>query len=238
MKNFAALSILAVPALALGQATAVGPFTGDFSEGFEGLDFGFIGVGLTARVFDDNADLGAGPGGNMLVSSGWSFRCVISPFEGSRFVGSASQPGEIMFDDGASSFGGYFGSNADVTGVDATARFFDEDDNLIDEATVTIDPDCSWAWNGWEFATPVFRVQLDSGLFGGAFVQMDAMELSVGGGGCRADIDGDGELTLFDFLEFQNLFDAGDLAADFDGDGSLTLFDFLEFQNEFDAGCD
>ncbi|MEQ9096108.1 MAG: GC-type dockerin domain-anchored protein [Phycisphaerales bacterium] len=54
---------------------------------------------------------------------------------------------------------------------------------------------------------------------------------------CRADIDGDGELTIFDFLGFQNLFDAGDLAADFDGDGSLSLFDFLAFQNEFDAGC-
>ena len=62
----------------------------------------------------------------------------------------------------------------------------------------------------------------------------------VGGGGdeCRADCDGDGDLTLFDFLCFQNLFDAGDLAADFDGDGSLTLFDFLAFQNEFDAGCE
>ncbi|MFI4882574.1 MAG: GC-type dockerin domain-anchored protein [Phycisphaerales bacterium JB064] len=54
---------------------------------------------------------------------------------------------------------------------------------------------------------------------------------------CPADIDGDGALTIFDFLEFQNLFDAGDLAADFDGDGSLTIFDFLEFQNQFDAGC-
>ncbi|MGD1916460.1 MAG: GC-type dockerin domain-anchored protein [Phycisphaerales bacterium] len=55
---------------------------------------------------------------------------------------------------------------------------------------------------------------------------------------CRADIDGDGQLTIFDFLEFQNLFDAGDPAADFDGDGDLTLFDFLEFQNLFDAGCE
>ena len=54
---------------------------------------------------------------------------------------------------------------------------------------------------------------------------------------CRADIDGDGVLTIFDFLAFQNLFDAGDLRADFDGDGVLTLFDFLAFQNEFDAGC-
>jgi len=54
---------------------------------------------------------------------------------------------------------------------------------------------------------------------------------------CRPDLDADGELTIFDFLTFQNLFDAGDPAADFDGDGELTLFDFLAFQNAFDAGC-
>ncbi|MEQ8843877.1 MAG: GC-type dockerin domain-anchored protein [Phycisphaerales bacterium] len=54
---------------------------------------------------------------------------------------------------------------------------------------------------------------------------------------CRVDLDGDGELTIFDFLAYQNLFDAGDPAADFDGDGDLTIFDFLAFQNEFDAGC-
>jgi hypothetical protein len=55
---------------------------------------------------------------------------------------------------------------------------------------------------------------------------------------CRADLDADGQLTIFDFLQFQNLFDAGDLEADFDGDGELTLFDFLAFQNAFDAGCE
>ncbi|MFI4882157.1 MAG: GC-type dockerin domain-anchored protein [Phycisphaerales bacterium JB064] len=54
---------------------------------------------------------------------------------------------------------------------------------------------------------------------------------------CPADIDGDGELTVFDFLAFQNLFDAGDTRADFDGDGEFTLFDFLAFQTAFDAGC-
>jgi len=56
-------------------------------------------------------------------------------------------------------------------------------------------------------------------------------------GDCRADLDGDGSLTIFDFLEFQNLFAAGDLVADFDGDGRLTIFDFLAFQNEFALGC-
>ncbi len=63
------------------------------------------------------------------------------------------------------------------------------------------------------------------------------LELVIGVA-CRVDLDGDGELTLFDFLAFQNAFDAGDPLADFDGDGSLTIFDFLAFQNEFDAGCE
>ena len=54
---------------------------------------------------------------------------------------------------------------------------------------------------------------------------------------CRADLDRDGALTIFDFLTFQNLFDTGDPLADFDGDGDLTIFDFLAFQNAFGAGC-
>jgi hypothetical protein len=55
--------------------------------------------------------------------------------------------------------------------------------------------------------------------------------------GCRADLDGDGELSFFDFLMFQDLFAAGDLRADFDDDGELTFFDFLAFQDAFSAGC-
>lgn len=55
---------------------------------------------------------------------------------------------------------------------------------------------------------------------------------------CTADLDEDGSLTIFDFLAFQTLFDAGDLKADFDGDGALSIFDFLVFQNAFDAGCE
>ncbi|OAB63915.1 hypothetical protein AY599_26080 [Leptolyngbya valderiana BDU 20041] len=66
-------------------------------------------------------------------------------------------------------------------------------------------------------------------------IHVDAQRLP--GSSCRADLDGDSELTIFDFLAFQNLFDAGDPIADFDGDGELTIFDFLSFQNAFDAGC-
>lgn len=54
---------------------------------------------------------------------------------------------------------------------------------------------------------------------------------------CAPDVDGDGQLTIFDFLTFQNLFQDGSLLVDFDGDGDLTIFDFLAFQNAFDDGC-
>ncbi|MFG0285208.1 MAG: TIGR03790 family protein [Phycisphaerales bacterium JB039] len=54
---------------------------------------------------------------------------------------------------------------------------------------------------------------------------------------CRADLTGDGVLDFFDFLEFQNLFAAGDPRADFDDNGILDFFDFLAFQTEFAAGC-
>ena len=51
-----------------------------------------------------------------------------------------------------------------------------------------------------------------------------------------ADLNGDGVLNIFDFLAFQNAFDAGDPLADFDGNCTLDIFDFLAFQNAFDAG--
>jgi hypothetical protein len=54
---------------------------------------------------------------------------------------------------------------------------------------------------------------------------------------CPQDLDGDGALTIFDFLVFQGLFAIGDPAADFDGDGTLTIFDFLSFQSAFATGC-
>ena len=75
----------------------------------------------------------------------------------------------------------------------------------------------------------------DVGSFGPAHVVYTSEAVIVVA--CAADRDGDGDLTIFDFLAFQNLFDAGDTRADLDGDGNLTIFDFLVFQNRFDEGC-
>ena len=80
------------------------------------------------------------------------------------------------------------------------------------------------------------RIEIDSG--GGAGWLFSVDNILFEGQPCYADFDGDGSLTIFDFLGFQNAFDAGDAAADCDEDGSLTLFDFLCFQNLFDLGCE
>jgi hypothetical protein len=54
---------------------------------------------------------------------------------------------------------------------------------------------------------------------------------------CYADCNGSGELDVFDFLCFQNVFAAASPLADCDRSGELDVFDFLCFQNEFAAGC-
>lgn len=56
-------------------------------------------------------------------------------------------------------------------------------------------------------------------------------------GHCLADFDGDGELSFFDFLAFQDAFSKGFRSADIDGDGAFTFFDFLAFQDAYARGC-
>ncbi|GIW74584.1 MAG: hypothetical protein KatS3mg103_1106 [Phycisphaerales bacterium] len=54
---------------------------------------------------------------------------------------------------------------------------------------------------------------------------------------CPADLDGDCQASVFDFLLLLGWFDAGDLRADIDGNGRLEIFDFLAFLGIFEAGC-
>lgn len=93
--------------------------------------------------------------------------------------------------------------------------------------------------DGWDFRT-IDTMSDDGRSFGGRAINPSGQTVAYVvrvGVECHADLDGDGELTIFDFVEFQNLFATGDLQADFDGDGALTLFDFLEFQTLFALGC-
>ena len=113
-----------------------------------------------------------------------------------------------------------------------------------DGASIGSDYDAAYASRSFSSGATV----LDPGIYR---VQVTVLESPFGSGGaalklgdrpcsytdCRADFDGDGALTIFDFLAYQNAFDAGNFCADFDGDTRLTIFDFLAFQNEFASGC-
>jgi hypothetical protein len=69
---------------------------------------------------------------------------------------------------------------------------------------------------------------------------VDDIQLMITGcpeDGCYPDLDGNGALDLFDFLEFVNLFNGGDDVADCTGEGTFDLFDFLCFVNAFNQGC-
>jgi hypothetical protein len=80
---------------------------------------------------------------------------------------------------------------------------------------------------------PLLGQQLKIRLSGPSQANFDDVRITT----CWADLDGDGALTFFDFLTFQDLFAAGDLRADFSPDGRLDFFDFLAFQDAFAAGC-
>ncbi|MBM4108513.1 MAG: hypothetical protein FJ255_06835 [Phycisphaerae bacterium] len=51
-----------------------------------------------------------------------------------------------------------------------------------------------------------------------------------------ADLNADGTIDFGDFLEFLNLYNAGDRRADFNLDGAIDFNDLLEMLNEMNAG--
>jgi hypothetical protein len=241
-------------------------FEGNQTQGAD-IDGGALSLRITERAsvidvgFEGNEALGNGgavhveesPGAvfsdvrfrdNVAGERGGAVHVVASPdatFEASTFEGNAAADGGGVFVSEGST-GASFAGDPDSRRFNAFAdnvadRGQDMFNGLPFDVLVSGDVDASNVCWG---TLVQFEVQqriwdgFDDPLLG-FIVANPLVECSLA---CRADIDGDGALTIFDFLGFQNAFDAGDLSvADFDGDGTLTIFDFLAFQNEFDAGC-
>jgi hypothetical protein len=56
-------------------------------------------------------------------------------------------------------------------------------------------------------------------------------------GTCAADLTGDGLVDFADYLDFLNLYDAGDPRVDYNQDGLVDFVDYLEFLNLYELGC-
>lgn len=69
-------------------------------------------------------------------------------------------------------------------------------------------------------------------LAGGRVLVLEASGLC-----CTADLNGDGGVDFADYLDFLNLYEAGDALVDFNGDGLIDFSDYLDFLVRFDIGC-
>jgi hypothetical protein len=238
-------ALLAISSLAQAQINPVNtPFTGDRSENWDDPDpLGAYGYACPPcfipklDAFNHSATLvGANGNAAMHLTGGWSFGCLIGNFSAPRLFGSTGDPALWEFTPAIQKFGGMFGSNT-PGGNTCVVEFFDESGALIGTQNI-LGMDCTWRWQGWESTGPAIKkIKFTGAQFGGGFIMMENLELSYGDAGCYPDCDGDGALTIDDFICFQTFFALGDPYADCDGDGALTIDDFICFQTFFAIGC-
>jgi len=174
---------------AAAQITTVGPFVGDHSESFETQPNNPPFVQCIAnRVFNGTADLcGANGNAAMHMTSGWSFMCTIFPHSGGRLFGSTGDPALFTFDADVNQFGGYFGTNSWAAGNPnndtVTVEFFDRAGNSLGALLANVSSDCQYNWNGWSSPTGIASILITNSAFGGGFVNLDSLEVSVGASG-------------------------------------------------------
>lgn len=181
-KILAASSIALLAGAASAQIVPTGPFTGQQSDGLETQTAGQFTTCIQGRMFNNTADLCDPTFNSIHITSGWGFFCTIFPHSGGKFTASAGGPAEFTFDQPATRFGGYFGTNAGT--ADATAEFYDVGGNLLTSLNVTAPADCTWTWNGWQVTggPGIKRIKIIglNGFNGGGFIDMDDLEVDYG----------------------------------------------------------
>lgn len=111
-----------------------------------------------------------------------------------------------------------------LPGVDTKPIFVFDDDETV---AAVLGRNGQVIVNGWEWS--------EWPLSDGRRVAIEHIRWLIS---CPSDLSRDGALDLFDYLEFQRLFDVGVPSADwFCYDGRLDVFDFLAFFNAFEVGC-
>lgn len=159
-------------------------FASHFTEGFELYDVG--GYPLI-DVFDETGFVTAiganeSPQSPMVqIFTGVTINGVnVHALSGAKMMGNTFSddfsPGiRWHFDKPAQKFGGYFATN-NLTG-NATALFYDKNNNLLGQKTIFIPIDGTWVWNGWESTGEgIARIDvLGNGNFGPGFIFHDDM---------------------------------------------------------------
>lgn len=178
----------ALSAAAMVTSAAVGdiqslevPFQGDIIEGFEQYE---IGDYVSLDVFDGNGfvtaigqEAPAVP--EVQIFFGVTIHGIhVQAHSGVRMLGTTfsddfSPAIRWNLTQPALRFGGFFATNNLVP--DATAFFYDEDNNFLGRQTVFIPNDGNWVWQGWETTgAGIARVDVfGNGQFGPGFIFYD-----------------------------------------------------------------
>lgn len=149
-----------------------GPFTGDYSEGFETQPtYQFLSHYDVFGGAGDIWQVDAGQG--LHVTSSWGYFHSANPYSGSYLMGPTSGV-EVRweFDVPAGEFGGWFTTIYESSG--ATAYFYDLGSNLVGtEAVQAPAGNSAWAWDGWTFDTPIKYLEIHSNYNKGHILQDD-----------------------------------------------------------------
>ena len=184
------LLALALSASASAQVTAIGPFVGAQSDGFETQPQTIFLPCVPTRMFNNTADLCTPGNSGCLITGGWGFNCQMSPNSGSVLFGSASGYCEFTFDTPAQRFGGMFGNHTPDASF-GTVILFDSANNQIFSGPINTPNDCLWHWGGWDAgAGPgIKRAQIyGAPSWGGPFELMDDMQVDYGQSSPGTDI--------------------------------------------------
>ena len=172
----AVVLLISYPTSANAQISAVEPFEGKLSEGFESFGLTFdvaIDVFSGAAILSGTSGI---PAVFVVGSSSLGGGPRVFPHTGS-WLGGGGEPVDWIFDTPVFKFGGYFATNSEA--ADAVADFFDDQDELIASVVVTIDGENqTWVWNGWESIVPVKRIRITGNGINSGFIDYDDMELS------------------------------------------------------------
>ncbi len=175
LKSLIAVALVASPILALAQINPTGPFTGNYSEGFEEFpNYGSGGIYDTLSVFNGEGTFSSNPtGSNQLYivspanGANWGFANnggLQNVADGVNALGSqnfssntAWRPADITltFNNAVTAFGGYFAE--DSTNSHFYLNFFDANGNLENPfgSTDIYQATNVMTWSGWTFTDPV-----------------------------------------------------------------------------------
>ncbi len=175
----------ALPALILVSSLAtaaaanvqtVGPFTGDFSEGFENIS-GPQGHTGGMDIFGGQAHFN-----DALANQPWIASSLngpegsILPYDG-NFMGLAPTGWvAIEFEAPISAFGGYFGTASINSG--GSVAFLDAEGLTIDIVAFDV-PALQWTWQGWESEVPVHTIMLQASENPGNTMVYDNLQMTL-----------------------------------------------------------